>query len=75
VVTFRLSGPPGTRLLHVEVRDANDDMPHRRSPGELASTGRGLLLIEELADAWGVRPHGEGKAIWFELREGADSLR
>ncbi|MCW2869666.1 MAG: hypothetical protein JWL99_986, partial [Streptomyces oryziradicis] len=27
------------------------------------------LLIQQLSDAWGVNPHGDGKAIWFELHE------
>ncbi|GAB1336758.1 SpoIIE family protein phosphatase [Streptomyces sp. E-15] len=59
------------RRLRVEVFDTGDDLPHRRRPGELASSGRGLMLIELLADAWGVDPRGEGKCIWFELREPA----
>ncbi|MFF7155943.1 SpoIIE family protein phosphatase [Streptomyces sp. NPDC008139] len=69
VLTAMVTGMPGTRRLHVEVGDRSDDMPHRRSPGEMASSGRGLMLIEELADAWGVDPHGDGKSIWFELYE------
>ncbi|PAU48331.1 ATP-binding protein [Streptomyces albireticuli] len=32
-----------------------------------ATSGRGLLLVHSLADGWGVRPHGVGKAVWFEL--------
>jgi anti-sigma regulatory factor (Ser/Thr protein kinase) len=70
VLAARVTGMPGTRRLHVDVHDSSDDMPHRRSPGELASSGRGLLLMEELADAWGVDPRGEGKSTWFELHEG-----
>ena len=65
----KVTGMPGTRRLHVEVSDGSDDMPHRRDPGELASSGRGLFLIEELADAWGVDPKGDGKSIWFDLFE------
>ncbi|MFJ9807524.1 SpoIIE family protein phosphatase [Streptomyces sp. NPDC101158] len=57
------------RRLRVEVADASDELPHRRHPGEMASSGRGLILMEMLADAWGVDPRGEGKAIWFELHE------
>ncbi|WP_257002765.1 ATP-binding protein, partial [Streptomyces albidoflavus] len=34
----------------------------RRAPGRA-----GLLLVEALADDWGVRRHGVGKAVWFEL--------
>uniref|UniRef100_UPI000624FE71 ATP-binding SpoIIE family protein phosphatase n=1 Tax=Streptomyces odonnellii TaxID=1417980 RepID=UPI000624FE71 len=63
------SGEPGWRRLRVEVADTSDELPHRRRPGELASSGRGLLLMEMLADAWGVDPRGDGKSIWFELYE------
>ncbi|MFF4752467.1 SpoIIE family protein phosphatase [Streptomyces sp. NPDC002514] len=64
-----ISGAPGRRRLRVEVTDSGDTLPHRRRTGELASSGRGLLLIERLADAWGVDPRGEGKCVWFELHE------
>ncbi|MGV9562580.1 SpoIIE family protein phosphatase [Streptomyces sp. NPDC003480] len=62
------SGGMGRRL-RVEVTDAADDLPHKRRPGELASSGRGLVLTELLADAWGVEPRGRGKSTWFELFE------
>ncbi|WP_053850733.1 SpoIIE family protein phosphatase [Streptomyces sp. NRRL B-24085] len=62
-------GEAGERRMRVEVTDTSDDLPHKRRPGELASSGRGLMLIELLADAWGVDPRGEGKSIWFELYE------
>ncbi|MEV4503790.1 ATP-binding protein [Streptomyces klenkii] len=32
-----------------------------------ATSGRGLLLVHALADGWGVRAHGVGKSVWFEL--------
>lgn len=67
-----IGGDRGTRLLRVDVMDASDELPHPRSPGELASYGRGLLLLDSLADAWGVEPRGDGKCIWFELREAGD---
>ncbi|WP_432127118.1 ATP-binding SpoIIE family protein phosphatase [Streptomyces sp. bgisy082] len=58
-----------SRRLRVEVSDTSDELPHRRRPGEMASSGRGLVLMEMLAHAWGVDPRGEGKSIWFELNE------
>ncbi|MEU3748541.1 MULTISPECIES: SpoIIE family protein phosphatase [Streptomyces] len=58
-----------SRRLRVEVSDQSDELPHKRHPGEMASSGRGLLLMEMLADAWGFAPRGEGKSIWFELNE------
>ena len=68
-VVAECSGTRGGRLLRVEVGDTSDALPHRRTPGELASSGRGLVMMEMLADAWGVDPRGEGKSIWFEMRE------
>lgn len=62
-------GCPGGRRLRIEVADCDDEMPHRRTPGELASTGRGLVLLDRMASAWGVEPRGQGKSIWFELNE------
>ncbi|MEV4440847.1 ATP-binding protein, partial [Streptomyces sp. NPDC049577] len=36
-------------------------------PYPAAGAAPGLLLVHELADSWGVRTHGVGKAVWFEL--------
>ncbi|MCD0481496.1 SpoIIE family protein phosphatase [Streptacidiphilus sp. ASG 303] len=58
--------PHGTRL-RVEVRDGASQRPRARTPGEHAASGRGLLLVQALADDWGVQPRGDGKATWFEL--------
>ncbi|MEU0332421.1 SpoIIE family protein phosphatase [Streptomyces sp. NPDC006193] len=68
-----VTGEGDGRRLRVEVFDTGDDLPHMRRPGELASSGRGLVLIGLLADAWGVDPRGEGKSIWFELYESPDA--
>jgi hypothetical protein len=52
----------------VEVRDFVARRPRLRVPvADEGTNGRGLLLVQSLADAWGVRPHGVGKAVWFEL--------
>ncbi|MEU6403871.1 SpoIIE family protein phosphatase [Streptomyces sp. NPDC046985] len=64
-----VSGHKGERRMRVQVTDAGDELPHKRRPGELASSGRGLVLMELLADAWGVEPRGVGKSIWFDLYE------
>ncbi|MDH6123970.1 SpoIIE family protein phosphatase [Kitasatospora sp. GP82] len=68
---YRESAPSGEPLgrarLRVEVEDESDLWPTRRTPGEQASSGRGLMLVEALADGWGVEPRGTGKRMWFEL--------
>ncbi|WP_328506688.1 SpoIIE family protein phosphatase [Streptomyces sp. NBC_00391] len=71
LLVAEMTGDGGKRRMRIEVTDASDDLPHKRHPGELASSGRGLVLMDMLADAWGVDPRGEGKSIWFELYETA----
>ncbi|MFF7688118.1 SpoIIE family protein phosphatase [Streptomyces syringium] len=71
LLVAEITGEQGERCLRVEVEDGSDELPHRRHPGEMASSGRGLVLMELLASAWGVDPRGEGKNIWFELFEAA----
>lgn len=54
--------------LRVEVRDFVGRRPEPSVPACDDDThGRGLMLVRSLADAWGVRPHGVGKSVWFEL--------
>ncbi|WP_043265148.1 SpoIIE family protein phosphatase [Streptomyces sp. CT34] len=71
LLVAEISGEWGRRRIRVDVSDGSDELPHRRRPGELASSGRGLVLMELLAGAWGVDPRGDGKSTWFELYEDA----
>ncbi|MFI1829413.1 SpoIIE family protein phosphatase [Streptomyces sp. NPDC020412] len=65
-VTVRvLSGPQ--RRLRVEVEDLSSALPRRRDAGESGVSGRGLLLVDRLTDAWGVDPRGSGKSVWCEF--------
>nr|WP_188305564.1 ATP-binding protein [Streptomyces sp. CBMA123] len=54
--------------VRVEVADRCPELPLRERDPE-ATGGRGLLLVEALAHAWGWRPAGVGKAVWFECLE------
>ncbi|MFG3113290.1 SpoIIE family protein phosphatase [Streptomyces sp. NPDC048197] len=69
LLVAEICGERGARRVRVDVSDSSDELPHRRSPGELASSGRGLVLLELLAGRWGVDPRGDGKSTWFELYE------
>lgn len=71
LLVAEITGEKGSRRIRVDVADSSDELPHRRTPGELASSGRGLVLMELLAGAWGVDPRGDGKSTWFELYEDA----
>lgn len=54
--------------LRVEVRDFTARRPRVCAPDTGDGThGRGLVLVNSLADAWGVQAHEVGKSVWFEL--------
>lgn len=53
--------------VRVEVRDSGGGVPTQRPVSEESDTGRGLHLIAELADTWGVDQHVVGKTVWFVL--------
>ncbi|GAB2980590.1 SpoIIE family protein phosphatase [Streptomyces pseudoechinosporeus] len=66
IVTLRaLTG--SDRRLRVEVEDASSALPRRREAGECGVSGRGLLLVDRLADVWGVEARGGGKCVWCEF--------
>ncbi|MFJ6770917.1 ATP-binding protein [Kitasatospora sp. NPDC091257] len=52
--------------VRVEVADRGVGLPGRECSGEEATNGRGLLLVEALAAAWGWHPTATGKVVWFE---------
>jgi anti-sigma regulatory factor (Ser/Thr protein kinase) len=68
-----LRGPSSIRIA---VHDLGAALPPpgtgaADSGSPLRSSGRGLLLVDSLADSWGVArdaPPLPGKSVWFELR-------
>ncbi|MBP0458615.1 ATP-binding protein [Streptomyces montanisoli] len=63
----------GPAELRIEVSDCRGDRLPVRSPdpcgAEGGESGRGLLLVEALADDWGVRPYPpSGKTVWAVCR-------
>ena len=58
--------------LRIEVADESADWLRRRAASGDAVSGRGIDVVETLAESWGVSPRRGGKAVWFELpRPGA----
>ncbi|MFK4224175.1 ATP-binding protein [Streptomyces sp. NPDC019890] len=59
------------RTLRIEVTDTRGDRlprPHHQPPSPDCESGRGLLLVEALADRWGVTPGPvPRKTVWAEL--------
>ncbi|MBT2448328.1 serine/threonine-protein phosphatase [Streptomyces sp. ISL-43] len=53
--------------IRIEVEDTSSALPQRREADDWAVSGRGLMLVDRLADAWGVEPRGGGKCVWCEF--------
>jgi len=58
----------GDDRLQVRVRDSEPRAPRAAEAGPDAESGRGLLLVDLVSDAWGHEDDDDGKAVWFTLR-------
>lgn len=54
-------------VLRVEVHDSGDGEVRLLSPSPDAEGGRGLLLVAQVADKWGVGVRSPGKIVWCEF--------
>ncbi|MCX4575749.1 MULTISPECIES: ATP-binding protein [unclassified Streptomyces] len=69
VLRLSLPGVPGESLgtVRLEVADSSDCPPRPRHAEGDETNGRGLELVDGLADRWGWNPEGVGKSIWCEV--------
>ncbi|OEJ35195.1 ATP-binding protein [Streptomyces subrutilus] len=51
------------RCLHIAVHDDSSEVPVLRSPSAGRSGGRGIFLVDVLADDWAVRTCPTGKVV------------
>lgn len=54
--------------LLLEVWDCSHLPPVLQEADITGERGRGLMLVDFLADAWGHRPEKGGKVVWCELK-------
>src|SRR4051794_12051617 len=71
--------PLSNGRVRVSVSDGSTVLPVPQTPRANSALGRGLRLVEQVADAWGAElvdandEAGPGKTVWFEL--GPDGRR
>lgn len=53
--------------VRIEVRDGSVRVPSQRAYDTGATTGRGLRLVEEYADSWGIDLTPTGKTVWVVI--------
>lgn len=66
-ISFRIF--TGPRQVRVEVSDPGDGFtPNVATPSLDETYGRGLFLVDQLSDSWGVEADtGDGTCVWFVL--------
>jgi anti-sigma regulatory factor (Ser/Thr protein kinase) len=60
---FHLRALDGAVTVAVDDDEPVSVLRAELAPAEAAS-GRGLSIVDSVADAWGVEPHGAGKRVW-----------
>jgi hypothetical protein len=56
--------------MSLTVRDGSRHLPKPADPALTDPGGRGLRLVRELTDSWGVLPISDGKVVWTHLPVG-----
>jgi two-component sensor histidine kinase len=57
------------RWVRVEVAHPGNGFQHKPEPPSLdAGGGWGLVLLDRIADRWGITSWAGGTCVWFELR-------
>ena len=51
----------------VAVQDVSPAVPRSRLIDPASASGRGMVLVQRLAGAWGVQHVPYGKRVWFEV--------
>jgi len=64
---MRLSLEVGDGFVRVEAEDENEVQPSVRPYAVDAPTGRGLALVDAVAERWGCATKLKGKSVWFEV--------
>ena len=66
-LTLSVVRDTGRSTVRISVWDASPASPRRKRYSELATTGRGLAMIDNAAEAFGVEALSDGKEVWVEI--------
>jgi anti-sigma regulatory factor (Ser/Thr protein kinase) len=64
---FRLEVDCDIDSVRISVFDAGGGWPCRRPPAGDNESGRGLRIVDHVAERWGVTWNDPGKVVWAEL--------
>jgi anti-sigma regulatory factor (Ser/Thr protein kinase) len=61
--------------MRVEVHDESEKLPELVPISEREHHGRGIAIVDELSDEWGVLEATRGKIVWFVLNQYGESAK
>ncbi|MDS0135904.1 MULTISPECIES: ATP-binding protein [unclassified Amycolatopsis] len=65
---IRMSHTPTPCRVRIEVDDSSPDQPVVAAPSPQRLGGRGMQIVDKLAETWGVLAHpAGGKTVWAEV--------
>jgi anti-sigma regulatory factor (Ser/Thr protein kinase) len=64
---FRLEVDHDIDSVRIAVSDEGGGWPCRRPPAGDGDSGRGLRIVDHMAERWGVTWNDPGKVVWAEL--------
>ena len=64
---FRVTVSRAADGVRIGVLDGSTTTARRCRYSATSGTGRGLGMVEDVADAWGVDVAGDGKCVWFTI--------
>ena len=70
-LTLELTSSEG--WLRIAVRDGSSVRPVVQELSQARPRGRGLRMVQAIADRWGSEDHQGGKRVWFELGPAQDT--
>ena len=62
------------QVVRISICDDDVHTPHPRDVDPEAVTGRGLMIVDRVADRWGVDAGPDGKVVWCEIRLPGDRV-
>ncbi|HEY7563688.1 MAG TPA: ATP-binding protein [Acidimicrobiia bacterium] len=64
---FELTVTVQEERIRVSVSDGAEIFPGATTGDPSSLSGRGLRIVDRLADRWGIDPNAQGKTVWFEV--------
>src|SRR4051812_34667986 len=71
---FRLEVDRDVDSIRIACFDAGGGWPCRRPPAGDGDSGRGLRIVDHMAERWGVTWKDPGKVVWAELSVPGEAL-